>query len=160
MVLIWSMLVAPLLWHHNTSQENLFTLRSDYQRLALIPLQTPTVDTTYCDVVFIVRLKPCQFTLCNTGITDVQKSSIWGIRIIGGNVDEVDISTVSTTQCPAHSDTHNSIGILREVNTGEDQGWDGTSRKEFYTKNECSLTAVISCGHCQLNTVTWQLKVH
>ena len=37
----------------------------------------------------------------------------------GVNVDEVGISTVSATQCPAHSDIHSSVGILSEVNTGE-----------------------------------------
>jgi len=36
---------------------------------------------------------------------------------LGGDVNEVKISSVSTTQCPAHSDTHSSIGIFREVNT-------------------------------------------
>jgi len=47
------------------------------------------------------------------------RSPIWGLGIIGGDVDEVEISTVSTTQCPAHIDTHSSIDILREVGTGE-----------------------------------------
>ena len=67
-----------------------------------------------------------QFILCYTGIGDVQKSSIWGLGSIGGDVDEVEISTVSTTQCPAHSDIHSSIGIFREVNTGEDGDRGGT----------------------------------
>ena len=57
--------------------------------------------------------------LCNTGSGDVQKSPIWGLGSIGGNIDEVEISTVSTTQCPAHSDIHSSTDIFREVNTGE-----------------------------------------
>ena len=56
--------------------------------------------------------------LCDTG-GDVQKSPIWGLGNIGGNVDEVEISTVSTTQCPAHSDIHSSTDTLREVNTRE-----------------------------------------
>jgi len=64
--------------------------------------------------------------LCNTGSSNVQKSSIWGLGIIGGDVDEVEISTVSTTQCPAQIDTHSSIGIFREVNTGESGGGGGT----------------------------------
>ena len=69
--------------------------------------------------------------LCDTASGDVQKSPIWGLGSIGGNVDEVEISTVSTTQCPAHSDIHSSIDISREVNTGE--GGDrrgGTCKKE------------------------------
>ena len=57
--------------------------------------------------------------LCDTGSGDVQKSSIWGLGSIGGNVDEVEISTASITQCPAHSDFHSSTNIFREVNTGE-----------------------------------------
>ena len=60
--------------------------------------------------------------LCDTGICDVQKSSIWDLGSVGDNVDEVVISTVSTTQCPGHSDIHSSIGIFREVNTGEVEG--------------------------------------
>ena len=96
-----------------------YTLRSDFQGLTLTPLPIPTADTMYSDVVFISCLKPCQFTLCNTGSSDVQKSSIWGIRIVGGNVDKVEISTVSTTQSPAHIDSHSSIGIPREVHTEE-----------------------------------------
>ena len=64
--------------------------------------------------------------LCDTGIGDVQKSPIWGLQSIGGNVDEVEISTVSTTQCPAHSDTHSSTDIFREVNTGEGGDSGGT----------------------------------
>ena len=99
-----------------------YTLRSDCQGLTLSALLTPTVDTTYCEVVVITCLKSCQFTLCNTGSSDVQKSSIWRLGIIGGNLDQVEISTVSTTQCPAQIETHSSIDILREVNTVE--GWD------------------------------------
>ena len=57
--------------------------------------------------------------LCDTGSGDVQKSLIWGLGSIGGNVDEVESSTVSTTQCPAHSDIHSSTDISREANTGE-----------------------------------------
>ena len=57
--------------------------------------------------------------LCETGIGDVQKSPIWGLGSIGGDADEVEISTVSITQCPAHSDIHSSTDIFREVNTGE-----------------------------------------
>ena len=56
--------------------------------------------------------------LCDTGSGDVQKSPIWGLGSIGGNVDEVEISTVSITQCPAHSDIHSSTDIFREVHTG------------------------------------------
>ena len=106
----------------------IYTLRSNCQGRTLIPLLTPlltpTVDTMYSDGVLIACLKPCQFTLCNT---DVQESSIWGLGIIGGNVDEVKISTVSTAQCPAHRDIHSSISILIEVNTGE-----GGDRRETW----------------------------
>ena len=62
--------------------------------------------------------------LCDTASGDVQKSSIWGLWSIGGDVDEVEISTVSITQCPVHSDIHSSIDIFSEVDTGEvDRGW-------------------------------------
>ena len=64
--------------------------------------------------------------LCDTGSGDVQKSSIWSLGSIGGDVDEVEISTVSTTQCPAHSDIHSSTDIFREVNTGEGRDSGGT----------------------------------
>ena len=47
--------------------------------------------------------------LCDT---DVQNSPIWGLGSIGGNVDEVEISTVSTTQCPAYSHIHSSTDIF------------------------------------------------
>ena len=97
------------------------TLRSNCQGLTLISLQTSTVDTTYCDIVLIVCHETSQFMLlCDTGSGDVQKSPIWGLGSVGGNVDEVEISTVTTTQCPAHSDIHSSTDISREVNTGED----------------------------------------
>ena len=64
--------------------------------------------------------------LCDIGSGDIQKSSIGGLWSIGGNVDEVEISTVSTTQCPAHSDIHSSTDISREVNTGKGGGRGGT----------------------------------
>ena len=64
--------------------------------------------------------------LCDTASGDVQKSSIWSPGSIGGNVDEVEISTVSTTQCPAHSDIHSSTDISREANTGEGGDRGGT----------------------------------
>ena len=64
--------------------------------------------------------------LCDTASGDVQKSSIWGLGSVGGNVDEVEISTVSTTQCPAHSDIHSSTDISRECNTGEGGDRGGT----------------------------------
>ena len=63
--------------------------------------------------------------LCDTASGDVQKSLIWGLGSVGGNVDEVDFSTVSTTQCPAHSHIHSSTDI-RETNTGEGGGRGGT----------------------------------
>ena len=57
--------------------------------------------------------------LHDTASGDVQKSPIWGLESVGGNVDEVEISTVSTTQCPAHNYIHSSTDIFSEVNTGE-----------------------------------------
>ena len=60
-----------------------------------------------------------ELILCDTGIGYVQKSPIWGLGRVGGNVDEVEISTVSTTQCPAHSSIHTSAIIFKQVNTGE-----------------------------------------
>ena len=64
--------------------------------------------------------------LCETASGDVQKSPIWGLGSVGGNADEVEISIVSTTQCPAHSDIHSSTDIFREVNTGEGGGRGGS----------------------------------
>ena len=58
--------------------------------------------------------------LCDTGSGDVQKSSIRGLGSVGGNVDEVEITTVSTTQCPAHTDIHSFTDTSGEVNTGEE----------------------------------------
>ena len=108
----------------------LIALRSDCQGLALSPLLTPTVDTTYCDVILIACHETSQFMLCDTGSGDVQKSPIWGLGSIGGNVDEVGVSTVSTTQCPAHSDDHSSTDIFRAVNTGQSGDRRGTWRNE------------------------------
>ena len=56
--------------------------------------------------------------LCDTGSGDVQKSPIWGLGSVGGNVDEVEINTF-ITQCPLHSDIHSSTDISRELNTRE-----------------------------------------
>jgi len=91
-------------------------------------MQTTTVSchTMHCYVVVIACLKTSQFTLCDTGIGDVQKSSIWALGTIGGNVDEVEISTVSITPCPVHSDIYTSISIFREVNTREGGDRGGT----------------------------------
>ena len=101
------------------------TLRSNCQGLTLSPLQPSTVDTMYCDVVLIACHKTSQFILCDTGSGDVQKSSIWGLRSISDNGDEVETNTLSITQCPVHSDIHSSTDIFREVDTGEDgdRGW-------------------------------------
>ena len=64
--------------------------------------------------------------MCDTA-SDVQKSSIRGLGSIGGsNVDEVEISTVSTIQSPAHSDIHSSTDIFIEANTREDGDGGGT----------------------------------
>ena len=99
------------------------TLRSDCQELTLPPLLPSTVDTTYCDVVLIACNKTSQFILCDTGIGDVQKSSIWDLGSIGFNDDEVEVSTVSTTQCPAHGDVHTSTDAFRNVDTGDADSW-------------------------------------
>ena len=101
------------------------TMRSNSQGLTLTPLLNATVDTTYFDAVLIACHEICQFILCDTASGSVQKPPIWGLECIGGNVDKVEISTVSTTQCPAHSDIDGSNDISREVNTeeGEDRGW-------------------------------------
>ena len=65
-------------------------------------------------------MKASQFIWqCDTGSGDVQKSSIGGIGSTGGDVDEVEISTVSTTQCPVYSDIHSSTDVFREANTRE-----------------------------------------
>jgi len=100
------------------SNTSAVTLWCDCQGLTLPPLLSSTVDTTYCDVVLIVCNKTRQFILCDIG-SDVQTSSIWDLGSIGGNVDEIEISTVSTTQCPVHGNIHNSIGIFSEVHTRE-----------------------------------------
>ena len=102
------------------------TLKSDCQGFTLPSFLTPTVDTTYCDVVLIACHETSQFILCDTGSGDVQKSPIWGLGSVGGNADEVEISTVSTTQCPAHSDIHSSTDISREVNRGQGRNRWGT----------------------------------
>ena len=97
----------------------LHTWRSDCQGLTLIPHQIYTFDTTYCDVVLIACHETGQFILCDTGSGDVQKSPIWGLGSIGDDADEVEISTVSTTQCPVHSHIHCSTAISSNMNTGE-----------------------------------------
>ena len=96
-------------------------MRSYCQGLTPIAFKIPTVDTSYCDTILIACHETSQ---CDTGSGDVQKSPIWGLGSIGGDADEVEISIVSTTQCPAHSDIHSSTEIFREVNTveGGDRG--------------------------------------
>ena len=96
------------------------TLRSDCQGLTLTPLLPSAVDTMHGNVVFIVCMKTSQYMWqCDTGSGDVQKSSIRDLRSGGGNVDEVEISTVSTTECPVHGNIHSSTDIFREANTRE-----------------------------------------
>ena len=101
----------------------ILTLRSNCQGLTLSPLLTPTVDTMYCDVVLIVCHETSQ---CCPGSGDVQKPPIWGLQSIGGNVDDIEISAVSTTLCPAHSDIYSSTDISKEVTTGEEGDNRGT----------------------------------
>ena len=113
--------------YHNL-MDKVPTLWTDYQGLTLTAHQTTTVycHTTYCNVVLIVCLKASQFILCNTDIGDVQMSFIRGPGTISGNGDEVEISTVSTTQHPAHSNIHSSISIFSEINTREPGNRGGT----------------------------------
>ena len=85
-----------------------------------------TVHTTCCDVVLIACHETSEFILRDTASGDVKKSLIWGLGSVGGNADVVEISTVSTTQCPAHSDIHRTTDIFREVNTGEGGNRGGT----------------------------------
>ena len=73
--------------------------------------------------------------LCDTVSGDVQKSPIWGLGSVGGNADEVEISTVSTTQCPVYSDIHSSTDISREVNAGEGGDRGGGSEEERLNLN-------------------------
>ena len=93
------------------------TLRSDYQGFTLIPLLINTVDATYCDVVVRLCHETSQFILCDTGSGDIQKSPIWDVGSAGGNGDEVEINTVSITQCPVQSDIYTTTDILREAKT-------------------------------------------
>ena len=65
--------------------------------------------------------------LCDTASGNVQKSPIWSLGSVGGDADEVEISTVSTTQCPAHSDIHNfTSDVFSKVNAGEGGDRGGT----------------------------------
>ena len=52
---------------------------------------------------------------CDIASVDLEKSPVRGLRSIGGNVDKVEISTVSTAQCPAHSHIYIFIIKVREV---------------------------------------------
>ena len=119
-------------------------LRSDCQGFTLTPLLTSTVDTMYCDVVVIACHETSQFMLCNTGSGDVQKFPIWDLGSVGGNVDEVGISTVSTTQSPAHSDSHSSTDISRDVNTGE-----GGDRGRSWRNKQFNWTLLEQPSYCQ-----------
>ena len=80
--------------------------------------------------------------LCDTASGNVQKSPIWGLGSIGGNADEVEISTVSTTQCPAHSNIHSSTNISREVNTGESGDRGGTWGNESVSLHYSNIVTV------------------
>ena len=90
--------------------------------------------------------------LCDTGSGDVQESPIWGLGSISGNVDEVEISIVSTIECPAHSDIHSSTDIFREVNTGEcrDRGrtW----------KNDCIWQNTFDSQMCVVDGIRKYIK--
>ena len=73
------------------------TLRSNCQGLTFTPLLTSTVDTMYCNVVFMAYNETSELILSDTSVGDVQKSSIWGLGSIGGNGDEVETNNVSIT---------------------------------------------------------------
>ena len=72
-------------WLKIKSQYTTVTLRSNSQGLTLHSLLTPTVDSTYTNVVLIACHKTSQFMVFNTAIGDVQKSPIWSLGSIGGN---------------------------------------------------------------------------
>ena len=55
---------------------------------------------------------------CDIASGDVEKSPIRDLGSIGGNVDEVEISTVSTAQSPVHSHIYIFIVKIREVMAG------------------------------------------
>ena len=124
-----------------------FALRGDWQGPTFPPLQIATIDTTYCNVVLIASHKTSQFTLCDTGSGNVQKSAVYisSLGNVAGNVDEVEISTVSTPQCPAHNDIHSSTDISREVNTGEARDSGGVT----CVKNGRQNRILISFKHFQ-----------
>ena len=56
--------------------------------------------------------------LCDITGGDVQKSPIWGLGSIGRDADEVEITTVSTAQCPAHSHIYIFVVKVRQVMAG------------------------------------------
>ena len=89
------------------------------QGLTLIPLLTTGTGATYCDAILIAIHKTSQFVPCDIASSDVEKPPIRDLGSIGGNVDEVEISTVSTAQCPAHSHIDISIIMVREVMAGD-----------------------------------------
>lgn len=124
------------------------TLRIDRQGLTLTSFTSPTANTTYCDVVFISCLKTSQFMLCNTCSTDLQKCSIRGLGFISGNIDDVGFNTISTDQCPAHSNTHSSIGTIREANTGEGRERGGTWRSEWLHSNVLTDGLLLMLRYC------------
>ena len=94
------------------------TVWSDGQGFTLTSLLTTGTAATYCDVVFIACHETSQFVLCEITSGDVQKSPIRGVGSIGGNADEVEISTVFTAQCPAHSHIYIFIIKVRQVMAG------------------------------------------
>ena len=64
--------------------------------------------------------------LCGTSIHDAKDSPVWCLGSVSGNADAEEISTVSTTQCPAHSDIYSPTNTFREANTGEGGNRGGT----------------------------------
>ena len=54
-----------------------------------------------------------ELMVCDTSVGDVQKSPIWDLGRVGANVNEVEISSVSTTRSPPHSHIHTSTIIFK-----------------------------------------------
>ena len=117
--------------------------------LSLLTRPPQVSHTTYCNVVIIACYKASQLMLRDTGIGNVQKSPMWGLGSIGGNADEVEISTVFITQCPVHSDIHSSTDIFWEVNTRESGDRRRTWRDEWLSFNQLKMNAWFS-GHTKL----------
>ena len=129
------------------------TLRSNCLGLTLNTLLIPTVDTTYSDVVLIVYHES---SYCDTSRSDVQDSIIQGLGSVGCNVNEVEIGSVSSTQCPVYRDIHSSIDIFSEFNTreGRDRGWTWSRVDVLWISVYLSnLLVILTNTTCNMNNV-------